>query len=149
LRYRCSHKDARRPRPPAPADLERAERLREVLFDLNEINRFAPIIVEGKRDKAALRKMGFKGNVITFNRGMGVYEFCEEIAGMYRSVVLLMDWDPEGERLMKKLSRGLKGHWEGFSSFRKVLRVLCQKDIKDIQGIPRLLERLECDETAG
>ena len=40
----------------------------------------------------------------------------------------------------------LKGHWEEFSSFRELLKVLCQKEIKDIEGIPKLLRRLEGNE---
>lgn len=131
------------PIPPSPADIERAERLRDVLDDLNEINRLVPVIVEGKKDASALRKLGLVGEIITFNRGMPIYEFCEDISDRYRRVLLLMDWDPEGDSLQKKLGRELKGYWEEFSSLRKMLRILCQKDIKDIEGIPKLLDRLE------
>lgn len=129
--------------PPSPADLKRAERLREVLDDLYEANRLVPVIVEGKKDAAALRKFGLVGEIITFNRGMAIYDFCEDIADSNQRVVLLMDWDPEGEGLMKKLGRGLRGHWEEFSTLRKMLKVLCQKDVKDVEGIPKLLDRLE------
>jgi 5S rRNA maturation endonuclease (ribonuclease M5) len=131
------------PALPSPADLKRAERLREVLDDLYEANRLVPIIVEGKKDAVALRKFGLVGEIITFNRGMPIYDFCEDISDRYHRVVLLMDWDPEGNGLQKKLGRGLKGHWEEFSTLRKMLRILCQKDIKDIEGIPKLLDRLE------
>jgi 5S rRNA maturation endonuclease (ribonuclease M5) len=139
---------SRQDAPPSVTDLERAERLREVLEDLHEVNRFVPVIVEGKKDAAALRKLGLTGEIITFHRGKSVYDFCNEIAGRCRRVVLLMDWDPEGERLLKKLGTDLKGHWEEFSPLRKMLRILCQKEVKDIEGIPKLLRRLEGDEAA-
>jgi 5S rRNA maturation endonuclease (ribonuclease M5) len=128
---------------PSHADIERAERLREVLDDLYEANKLVPVIVEGKKDAVALRKLGLVGEIITFNRGLSIYEFCEDISDRHRRVVLLMDWDSEGNSLQKKLGRGLEGHWEEFSPLRKILQILCQKDVKDIEGIPKLLDRLE------
>jgi 5S rRNA maturation endonuclease (ribonuclease M5) len=132
--------------PPSIADAERAERLREVLDALFEVNKTVPIIVEGKKDAAALRKLGFLGEIVTLHRGKSMYEFCEDIAGKCRRVVLLLDWDPEGEGLMQKVGMDLKGHWEEHSRFRDLLKVLCQKEVKDIEGIPRLLRRLEGNE---
>jgi len=128
---------------PDLADLGRAERLREVLEDILEVNRRFPVVVEGIKDSRALRKLGLVGEIITFNRGKPVYEFCEDLSERYDRVVLLMDWDPEGERLMGKLGRELKGHWEEFDPLRRMLKVLCQKEVKDIEGMPKLLRRLE------
>jgi 5S rRNA maturation endonuclease (ribonuclease M5) len=123
-------------------DLERAERLRVVLQALYEANKRIPIIVEGKRDVSALRKIGLVGEIITLHIGSGMYEFCEDIAERFHRVILLTDWDSKGEHLYKTLSADLKGIWEEFSPFREIIKVLCQKDIKDIEGIPLLLERL-------
>jgi 5S rRNA maturation endonuclease (ribonuclease M5) len=131
---------------PTVADTERAERLREVLDALFEANRTVPIIVEGKRDAGALRSLGFIGEIITLHRGRTMYEFCEDIAHRYGRVVLLLDWDPEGEGLMQKVGGELKGHWEEHSRHRELLKVLCQKEVKDIEGIPKLLRRLGGDE---
>lgn len=132
---------------PSVVDLERGERLREVLEDLHEVNRHVPVIVEGRKDALALRKLGFTGEIITFHRGKSVYDFCEDIAARHERVVLMMDWDPEGERLQGKLGADLNGHWEEFSPFRELLKILCQKDVKDIEGIPKLLMRLEGNES--
>ncbi len=123
-------------------DFERAERLKEVLEALYEINKRIPIIVEGKRDVRALRSIGFVGEIITLHGGKGIYEFCEDISERFHRVVLLMDWDEKGESLHKTLSGHLRGHWEEFATFREIIKILCQKDIKDIEGIPVLFERL-------
>ena len=131
---------------PSSEEAERAERLREVLEALSEVNKRIPIIVEGKRDAAALKKLGFSGEVITLHGGKGIYEFCEDIAERYPKVMLLLDWDDKGEKLYSALSGNLTGQWEEFSAFRGILKVLCQKDIKDIEGIPKLLARLEGNE---
>jgi 5S rRNA maturation endonuclease (ribonuclease M5) len=124
------------------ADLERAERLRVVFQSLYEVNKRIPIIVEGKRDVSALRKIGLVGEIIALHSGRGIYEFCEDIAERFHRVILLMDWDNKGEQLYKAASANLSGLWEEFSPFREIVKVLCQKDIKDIEGVPLLLERL-------
>ena len=123
-------------------DLERAERLRIVFQALYEINKRIPVIVEGKKDVSALRKIGLVGEIITLHGGSGIYEFCEDIAERFHRVILLTDWDNKGEHLYKTISANLKGLWEEFSPFREIIKVLCQKDIKDIEGVPLLLERL-------
>ena len=123
-------------------DFERVERLKEVFEVLYEINKRAPIIVEGKRDAMALRKIGLIGDIIAIHAGKGMYEFCEDIAQRFSKIILLTDWDKKGENLHKNVSRHLKGMWEEFSPFREIIKILCQKDIKDIEGIPAPFERL-------
>ncbi len=134
---------------PMKREAVRAERLRELLEELAEINTFehghvpVPVIVEGKRDKAALRALGLAGEVITYNQGMNVHDFCEHIREQYSEVVLLMDWDREGDALNRKIGRELKGRWEVYKHFRETLRLMCQKEVKDVEGLPALLRRLE------
>ena len=127
---------------PTTTDLERVERLREVIQALYEVNKRIPIIVEGKRDVNALRKIGFVGDIIILHGGKGLYEFCEEISEKFHRVILLMDWDDKGETLNKNVAGYLNGQWEEFSAFREIIKVLCQKDINDIEGLPTLLDRL-------
>jgi len=127
---------------PPGTDIERAERLRQVLQTLYEINKQVPVIVEGKRDAQALRKVGLAGDIITLHAGKGFYDFCEDLAERYHRVILLMDWDAKGNMLHKQVSENLHGMWEEFSAFREIIKVLCQKEIKDIESIPGLFERL-------
>ncbi|GAB4388918.1 MAG: hypothetical protein Kow0025_11090 [Thermodesulfovibrionales bacterium] len=124
-------------------DVERAERLREVLEALKEVNRLVPVIVEGRKDASALRRLGVDGEIIALHAGKTFYDFCEDIMDRHSKVVLLMDWDPKGEQMSQELGRRLRGHWEEFAPFRDMLRILCQKDVKDIEGIPKLLRKLE------
>lgn len=132
---------------PSADDLERAERLREVFEHLHEINKRIPVIVEGKKDATALKTLGLIGDIITLHNGKNLYDFCDDISQKFPRVVLLLDWDKKGETLNKILSKHLKGHWEEFFSFRELLKILCQKEIKDIEGIPKLLRRLEGNES--
>ena len=124
-------------------DIERAERLKEVIEALYETNKGIPVIVEGKKDASALRSLGLTGEVIILHNGKNLYDFCTDITERFHRVILLLDWDKKGESLNKILSENLKGHWEEFSSFREILKLICQKEIRDIEGIPKLLYRLE------
>lgn len=128
---------------PSVTDLERADRIREILGILIEGNKKFPVIVEGKKDARALRSLGIAGEIITFHRGKSLYEFCEDIADNFTNIILLMDWDTQGESLQKSLASNLKGHWETYATIRELLKMLCQKDVNDIEGIPKLLLRLE------
>ena len=131
---------------PSPRDFERAERLRKVIETLYEINKSIPVIVEGNKDVSALRELGLTGRIITLNRGKNLYDFCLDITERFQKVIILLDWDKVGESLTKTLAMHLNGYWEEFSYFRELLKVHCQKEIKDIEGIPKLLKRLEGDE---
>ena len=76
-----------------------------------------PILVEGKRDRQALRVLGFRGDIELVNRGWSL----ERLAGWFaerlpcrnpvdgkESLILLMDWDRTGGRLQNQLRRRLK-----------------------------------------
>jgi 5S rRNA maturation endonuclease (ribonuclease M5) len=131
---------------PSILDVERAERLREVFELLHDINENVPVIIEGKKDFMALRDLGLNGEIIKLHGGKNLYDFCDDITLRFDRVILLLDWDKKGEQLNKTLSMHLKGHWEEFSSFRELLKLLCQKEISHIEGIPKLLRRLEGNE---
>ncbi|MEM0155977.1 MAG: hypothetical protein QW597_05185 [Thermoplasmataceae archaeon] len=67
-------------------------------------NEKVPIIVEGSRDMEALRKIGFRGEVIVFNAGLSIVAFAEAIAKEHDRVVVLFDFDRKGTSLKKRLS---------------------------------------------
>ena len=75
-----------------------------------------PIIIEGRKDTIALRKLGFTGPIEQVNRGWDHSRFVTYIYEKYGilnkvdqgcSVILLMDWDRTGGRLQKKLGERL------------------------------------------
>ncbi len=128
---------------PSADDIERVNRLLEIIEDLHEVNRDTPVIVEGKKDTSALRSLGLEGNIVTLHNGKNLYEFCDDIKSRFEKVILLLDWDRTGDTLYRTLSENLTGHWEEFASFRDILKILCQKDIHAIEGLPKLIMRLQ------
>jgi 5S rRNA maturation endonuclease (ribonuclease M5) len=123
-------------------DPEWSDLLIRILRDLKEINRLVPIIVEGKRDRHALRRLGFSGEIILLHTGKGLYEFSEEILRRYDRVVILLDWDQRGSQLYQKLTSLLKGHYEEFAIFRDTLISLCSSEIQTVEEIPRILNKI-------
>ncbi|HSW63999.1 MAG TPA: toprim domain-containing protein [Dissulfurispiraceae bacterium] len=123
-------------------DVLRADKLREALERLYHVNEQVPIVVEGKRDVEALRMLGFSGEILTLHGRRGFYEFAEEIHERYGNIVLLLDWDEKGEALQSQMRALLPGLWEEHAPIRESLINLCQKDIRDVQSLPSLLDRL-------
>ena len=65
------------------------------------------VVVEGEKDKIALKKLGVK-NVIAIAR-KPIFEFIEEIAEKNKEVIILTDLDDEGKKLYSKLKNGFQG----------------------------------------
>ena len=83
---------------------KRASDFQKIWSDLRSLN--YPIIVEGKRDKIALRKLGIEGDIIQLNDGKSVLSTIERISqrfGRSSQFVILMDWDKTGNKLAKQL----------------------------------------------
>ncbi|MBS7620346.1 toprim domain-containing protein [Candidatus Bathyarchaeota archaeon] len=88
----------------------RADRF-QALLDLIELlssidSSVDAIIVEGSRDREALRRLGFDGVIEMHSmKGFSEEELVEEIGSKYKSVLLLTDFDEEGRQLNKRLTR--------------------------------------------
>jgi len=77
------------------------EMFREILDEMKEYsNNGVPLIVEGKRDEASLRRIGFSGPIVTVS-GARLHEIAEKSRG--REVIVLTDFDEEGERLAETI----------------------------------------------
>ncbi len=78
----------------------------ELLSELDEIKLSEnPIIVEGKKDKEALKKLNIH-NVFTIKEPL--FKLCETISKKYNEVIILTDLDKEGKRLYSKLKENLE-----------------------------------------
>jgi 5S rRNA maturation endonuclease (ribonuclease M5) len=122
---------------------KRLERIEELLAELSEYSeRGAIIIVEGKRDILSLKRLGIEGNFELATR-YSLFNFSERIAKLDREVIILTDWDRRGDLLAVKLSNyfgnfGLKPELQ----IRNKLRLICQKEIKDIESLYNYVSRL-------
>ncbi|NPB05749.1 MAG: toprim domain-containing protein [Aquificae bacterium] len=116
--------------------MDRAEVLREFLTRLRERSRSVPVIVEGRRDEALLRRFGIK-NLYTLG-GRSYADLLEELPEEVTEVVLLTDADKQGEKTFKNLKRFLEG--QGITvdgSFRDYLKRLGVEEVENLLEVLR------------
>lgn len=103
-----------------------------------------PIIVEGRRDEAALRKLGVKGPIHCLKaRGESRFEFLERINGT-KDAILLADFDREGKKLEAWLSRELSQR--GIRSDLKLwsrIKSLARGDVRSVEELPSFVRALQ------
>jgi len=97
------------------------------------------VIVEGKRDSAALAKLGYSGKILEFHRFNGMVKFADS-AAKYHKIILLLDGDRKGRYLTKKIIELLE--------HRTKIDLLFKKKLVSItKGKIRFIEQLVCYES--
>jgi len=115
--------------------------LEKALFELIEENKTTPIIVEGDKDIEALRKLGLSGEIIRFNQGLSIPDFCDMISRKYKSIILLTDWDRKGGYLCSTIKKNLEGFVECNTRYREIFAK--RSMIRTIEGLPSWIETLK------
>ena len=96
------------------------------------------VVVEGKRDSAALVKLGYSGKILEFHRFNGMVKFADSVA-KYHKIILLLDGDRKGRYLTKKIIELLE--------HRTKIDLLFKKKLVSItKGKIRFIEQLVCYE---
>lgn len=122
--------------------VEETERIINELRTQSEAG--VPIIVEGRRDEAALRRLGIAGKVHCLKaRGESRHEFLDRLDGTRRAIVLT-DFDREGKELetwlYKELSqRGVKSDLRLWIRMRSLARA----EVRSVEEIPNFIRALE------
>ena len=117
-------------------DSERLSALEEVLSDLAELAGTHVLVVEGKKDCAALNSLGIYGDMFMTQSGGGPVRAVEYVASKGGRAVVLTDWDSRGDRLAERLEEVLaKSPEETDLSIRSRLRHLCRMYITDIESL--------------
>ena len=115
-------------------------RIIELFEELIVANEEIPIIVEGKRDEAALRRLGVKGEIIRLNIGRPILDFCEDVARNYDEVIILPDWDAKGAQLFNKLKRNFKyTNVKTVKKFWRDFKRFCSKDVHEVEYLTKYL----------
>lgn len=123
--------------------LERIELLTSILKELYEACENGVCIVEGRRDESALRRLGFRGKIVTvktLNRSIDsiVENFSNE-----RQIIILTDFDNEGEELAIRLYKAFKSqNVEINLEARQKLHSLLKGEIKGLEELEPLLSRI-------
>ena len=83
---------------------EIALKIREFIESLNQESKGgAIVIVEGKKDAIALRRVDFRGEILIYNNFKGIINFVDYVSRRGRKVILLLDRDRKGRELTSKI----------------------------------------------
>lgn len=117
------------------------EDLEKALLDLQEENKKIPIIVEGEKDIEALRKLDVHGTIISVNAGISLTDFCDRIAGEYKDIIILTDWDRRGGYLCHTIRRNLEGRVNCNIHYREIFAK--NSMIRTLEGLPSWISTIK------
>jgi len=107
--------------------------LKNFVLELNSIEK-SVVIVEGKRDSNALRKLGYTGKVLEFHRFGGTVNFADSVA-KYERLIILFDRDRKGRILTGKTIQLLQRRTKVDLSFKRKLRIITKGKIMFIEQL--------------
>jgi len=108
----------------------------ELLHLLNELKSLR-VIVEGRKDKISLEELGFK-KIVVLNNYSGFFDVVSKIKD--EEVLILTDFDPEGEEIAKKI-RGLlikMGKNVDVRDRKKLRKLFIKNKLSTVEGLKRL-----------
>jgi len=121
-------------------ELTRLQKLEDAVDRLREAAEYGTVVVEGARDVAALEWLGVGGLHFALNQGRPLDAILEELAQSPAPVVLLVDWDRTGGRLVKRLEENLRARIQVDLHCRRRLALACQT--RCLEEIPAELTAL-------
>jgi len=107
--------------------------LKNFIFQLNSM-KDSVVVVEGKRDSIALKKLGYSGKVLEFHRFGGMVNFADSVA-KYENLILLFDRDKKGRRLTGKTIKLLQRRTKLDLSYKRKLREITKGKIMFIEQL--------------
>jgi 5S rRNA maturation endonuclease (ribonuclease M5) len=107
--------------------------LKDFVFELNTIKN-GIVIVEGKRDSNALRRLGYTGKILEFHRFSGMVDFADSVA-KYERLIILFDRDKKGRTLTEKTIQLLQRRTKVDLSFKRKLRIITKGKIMFIEQL--------------
>ncbi|MGZ7044048.1 MAG: toprim domain-containing protein [Methanobacterium sp.] len=105
------------------------------------------ILIEGKKDEEALKKLGINCNIIKVSgSGLKLFEVAEKAVESSTEVIILTDFDKKGNLLAKKLSKDIEslGSHPDLNIRRNIMNIT-RRYIKDIESLPKHLKQLELE----
>lgn len=94
----------------------------------------APVVVEGMRDSAALRAVGYAGRLLEFHGSGGMPGLAERAAGCGR-IILLFDCDRKGRQLEAGAARLLSRKAAVDLSFARRLRAATRGRVRCVEEL--------------
>jgi 5S rRNA maturation endonuclease (ribonuclease M5) len=129
----------------------KVEKIEQILTQLIEkSSEGIPIIVEGKKDAAALQELGVRGPIVMVKTGgKSFLEATMEIEKLSSNeVILFLDFDRRGKEGTKNLQESLeRGKILVNLKFWHDLRALTGREMHCIEGVPSYLRTIQVKAT--
>jgi 5S rRNA maturation endonuclease (ribonuclease M5) len=107
--------------------------IRNFIIRLNSM-KDSIVIVEGKKDAFALKKLGFAGQIMEFHKCGGMINFADSVA-RYEKLIILFDRDRKGNYLTRKTIELLQRRTKIDLSFKRKLTVITRGKIMFIEQL--------------
>lgn len=107
--------------------------LKDFVFELNSMTD-SVVVVEGKRDSNALRRIGYQGEILEFHRFGGMVNFADSVAD-YQRLIILFDRDRKGRTLTGKTIQLLQRRTKVDLTFKRKLRIITKGKIMFIEQL--------------
>lgn len=92
------------------------------------------VVVEGKRDSTALKKLGFSGKIFEFHSFKGLVKFADSMDA-YKRIILLLDLDRKGRYLTSRIISQLEHRTRIDLSFKRKLSRITKGKIRHIEDL--------------
>lgn len=109
------------------------ERLKNFITSLNS-KKDSIVVVEGKHDSAALKKLGFSGKICEFHSFKGLTRFADSI-GSYKRLIVLLDHDRKGRYLTSRIISELEHRIIIDLSFKRRLTSITKGKIRHTEDL--------------
>ncbi len=115
------------------------EKYLKKLFDVLDEVKDRKVLVEGIKDEKTLRRIGFS-DVHVINRYKSFYNISEKVRG---EVLILSDFDPEGDKIANKLSKMMIrfGTRVKKSERNNIRRIFIKNNLNTIEGLNRVISK--------
>ncbi len=103
-------------------------------IDLLNSKKDSIVVVEGKRDASALKKLGYCGKICEFHSFKGLTRFIDSML-FYKNLIVLFDGDKKGKYLTSKIISQLEHRIRIDLSFKRKLVSITKGKIRHIEDL--------------
>ncbi|MGA7923498.1 MAG: toprim domain-containing protein [Thermoplasmata archaeon] len=126
------------PRDPWPPFVELFAELRRESLESGTV-----VLVEGERDRSALRRLGVEGRIVLVHHGATLAQLAHELERPTRRVIVFTDWDSKGGHLARRIREFLGGdRVELDENLRRRFARLLRGEVVHVEGLARWARRM-------